>query len=81
MPNRISPDEVAHGRKEIDRLAREQSKDPTEFSVSVFGQPPDKELLKAFEDAGADRVMIRFEGNSEPEVLNALEQIASDILV
>tara|TARA_B100000700_G_scaffold325677_1_gene435061 strand:- start:2888 stop:3715 length:828 start_codon:yes stop_codon:yes gene_type:complete len=80
MPNRISPDEVAKGRQEIDRIAMEQSKNPADFSVSVFGQPPDKELLKAFEESGADRVMIRFEGSSHSEVLRALENIATDIL-
>ena len=80
MPNRISPEEVAKGRQEIDRIAMEQSKNPADFSVSVFGQPPDKELLKAFEEAGADRVMIRFEGSSHSEVLRALENIATDIL-
>ncbi|MQG25595.1 MAG: LLM class F420-dependent oxidoreductase [SAR202 cluster bacterium] len=80
MPNRISPDEVAKGRQEIDRIAMEQSKNPADFSVSVFGQPPDKELLKAFEEAGADRVMIRFEGSSHSEVLRTLENIATDIL-
>ena len=42
MPNRISPEEVAKGRQEIDRIAMEQSKNPADFSVSVFVQPPDK---------------------------------------
>jgi probable F420-dependent oxidoreductase len=80
MPNRVTPEEVGKGRKELNRIALENSKNPRDFSISVFGQPPDKELLHAFEEAGADRIMIRFQGTSESETLRALEDISRNIL-
>ena len=80
MPNRVSPEQVAQGRKELNRLANQAGRDPDSIKISVFGQPPDAELLKAFESAGADRVMVRLQTGPEAQALGELEDVANKVL-
>ncbi len=81
MPNRVTPETVGNGRQELDRLAREAGRDPTSLKVSVFGQPADPELIRDFEAAGADRVMVRLtSGAPEAQALAELEEIARKVL-
>ena len=61
MPNRVSPEDVAKGRATLDELASAAGRDPESIQITVFGQQPDSDLLKRFEEAGADRVTIRLE--------------------
>ena len=46
----------------------------------MFGQQPDADLLKRFEEAGADRVTIRLETADESESLANAERIAEAVL-
>ena len=80
MPNRVTPEDVRLGRGEIDKLCKERGRDPNSISISVYGQPADAELLKAFEDAGANRVMVRLATASEEPALESLRGIASKVL-
>ena len=81
MPNRVTPEIVGNGRRELDRLAREAGRDPSSLKVSVFGQPADPELIRDFEAAGADRVMLRLtSGAAEAPALAELEEIARKVL-
>jgi probable F420-dependent oxidoreductase len=59
LPNRATPEQVRESRATLDRLAREAGRDPARLTISIYGQPPDRDLVKRFEDAGADRVVIR----------------------
>jgi probable F420-dependent oxidoreductase len=80
LPNRVTPDEVKAGRAELDRRAVEAGRDPASIEISVFGQPPDPDLIKRFEDAGAVRVMVRLMATPEQEALTELEAIAKRVL-
>ena len=80
MPNRVTPEDIRQGRIEIDKLCKECGRDPNSISISVYGQPADAELLKAFESAGADRVMVRLATASEEPALESLQEIASKVL-
>ncbi|MCH7801993.1 MAG: LLM class flavin-dependent oxidoreductase, partial [Chloroflexi bacterium] len=80
MPNRVVPDDIQKGRAALDELAQAAGRDPRSIKISVFGQSPDKDLLKAFEDAGADRVMIRVETANEEDTLKNLDSIAETVL-
>ena len=80
MPNRITPPELRQGREEIVRLAQEAGRDPHEIEISVFGQPADPELLKAFEEAGAARAMVFAESAPRDQALRQLDDIAGKLL-
>lgn len=80
MPNRVTPEQVKAGRAKIDELAEAAGRDPNSIQVMVFGQPPERELLKRFEDAGAARVTIRLGTAGEREALQDLEKIAEAVL-
>ena len=80
MPNRVVPEDVQKGRATLDELAEAAGRDPKSIIVSVFGQQPDPDLLKGFEEAGADRVMIRVETASEEDTLKNLHSIAEAVL-
>src|SRR4030095_15033978 len=59
LPNRTTPEAVAAARAKLDILAKQAGRDPKSISISVFGQPPDRDLARRFHDASADRVIIR----------------------
>ena len=80
MPNRVTPDDVAEGRHTLTRLCEERGRDPNSVSISVYGQPADAELLKSFESAGADRVMVRLETAPELQALQSLDNMANKVL-
>ena len=80
MPNRVVPEDVQKGRATLDELAEAAGRDPKSIIVSVFGQQPDAELLMGFEEAGADRVMIRVETANEEDTLKNLHSIAETVL-
>ena len=79
MPNRVVPEDVQKGRATLDELAEAAGRDPKSIIVSVFGQQPDADLLKGFEEAGADRVMIRVETANEEDTLKNLHSIAETV--
>ena len=80
MPNRVVPEDVQKGRATLDELAEAAGRDPKSIIISVFGQQPDADLLKGFEEAGANRVMIRVETANEEDTLKNLHSIAETVL-
>ncbi|MCH8060971.1 MAG: LLM class F420-dependent oxidoreductase [Chloroflexi bacterium] len=80
MPNRVEPEDVAKGRAALDELADAAGRDPSSLEITVYGKPPDRELLKRFEEAGANRVTIRLETLPESEALDELNKIAESVL-
>ena len=59
LPNRVTPEKLREGRATLDRLAKDAGRDPSKITISVHGQPPDRDLLRRFHDAGANRVIVR----------------------
>ena len=80
MPNRITPEQLNAGREEIVRLAQEAGRDPRTIEVSVFGQPADPEILKAYEDAGATRAMVFADSAPRDDALRQLDDFARRLL-
>ncbi len=80
MPNRVTPEQVKQGRATIDELAEAAGRDPSSISVSVYGQPADRELIEQLQDSGADRVMVRLETLPEEECIASMESIAAAVL-
>ena len=80
MPNRVTPEQVAQGRATINELAEAAGRDQSSISVSVYGQPADRELIERLQEAGADRVMVRLPTEPEEECIASLESIAEAVL-
>lgn len=80
MPTAATPEQIAAGRAAIDELADAAGRDPASISISVFGQPADRELLERFAAAGADRVIVRLGSTVGDGVLEDLERIAAAAL-
>ncbi|MCY3543773.1 MAG: LLM class F420-dependent oxidoreductase [Chloroflexi bacterium] len=80
MPNRVTPEQVAQGRATISELAEAEGRDPLSISVSVYGQPADRDLIAQLQEAGADRVMVRLPTEPEDECIASLEGIAEAVL-
>ena len=81
LPNRITPLELRQKRAELDTLAAEAGRDPASLTISIHGQASDREEVKAYLDAGANRVIIRTQPlKSEKEMAAHLEQIAKAVL-
>ncbi len=81
VPDIITPEQVKDGRATLNRLAKEAGRDPTAIRVTVYGQPHDVDLIRRFEDAGADSVNILLPPASEEESLAQIEEIAESLIV
>jgi probable F420-dependent oxidoreductase len=81
LPNRVTPDQLREKRATLDRLAREAGRDPASLTISVHGQPADRDLIERLHDAGATRVIVRpATTKSEPEMVRELTRIAEAVL-
>ena len=62
-------------------MARQAGRDPASISISAFGQPADRELVRSFHDAGANRVIIRPPSAQTEQAMRVeLERIAEAVL-
>ena len=81
LPNRVTPEKLRESRATLDRLAKEAGRDPAAITISVYGQPADRDLLKRLIDAGANRVIVRPSAvKTEAEMGAELERIAEKVL-
>jgi probable F420-dependent oxidoreductase len=81
LPNRVTPDQLREKRATLDRLAKEAGRDPASLTISVHGQPADRDLIARLHDAGATRVIVRpATTKSEPEMVHELTRIAEAVL-
>ena len=81
LPLRISPEELETSRKILDALAGEMGRDPSEITITAYGQNPDRALIRSLFDAGADRVVVRPEHvDTESEMGQQLENIANEVM-
>ena len=81
LPNRITPEKLRESRATLDRLAKDAGRDPSALTISVHGQPADRDLIKRFHDAGATRVIVRpATVKTESEMGSELTRIAEAVL-
>ncbi len=80
MPNRITPDALRSGKQQITELAQAAGRNPDSIEISVFGQPADPELLKAYADAGASRAMVMAQSAPRDDALRQLDDYAAKLL-
>jgi probable F420-dependent oxidoreductase len=81
LPNRITPEQLRASRATLDRLARDAGRDPSTITISVYGQPADRDLVRRLLDAGATRVVVRPETvKTEGQMGAQLTRIAETVL-
>ena len=81
LPNRVTPDQLRESRATLDRLAKESGRDPAALTISVHGQPADRDLVRRLLDAGATRVIIRpATSRTEATMVSELTRIAETVL-
>jgi probable F420-dependent oxidoreductase len=81
MPWMYTPEQSREGRATLNDLAREAGRDPKSIEVVALPAPADPEVLKAYEDAGADGAVVFMMPAPEQEMLGELEQIAQKVLI
>ena len=65
----------------LDAMAAEAGRDPKSITISVYGQPADGPTVKAYLDAGADRVVVRPDHvANDYEMGKQLERMAEAVL-
>ncbi len=81
MPNRISAADLEESRKILDTLAAERGRDPASLTITVYGQPADRDHIQSLLNAGANRVVVRPEHcNTEEEMGQQLERMAEAVI-
>ena len=81
LPNRITPEQLRESRARLDKLAKDAGRNPAAITVSVHGQPGDRDLIRRFHEAGATRVIVRPPVvKTEAEMGTELTKIAEAVL-
>ena len=81
LPNRVTPAQVEESRKKLDAMAAEAGRDPKSITISVYGQLPERDIVRSLIDAGADRVVVRPEHvETEKEMGEQLERMAEAVI-
>jgi alkanesulfonate monooxygenase SsuD/methylene tetrahydromethanopterin reductase-like flavin-dependent oxidoreductase (luciferase family) len=80
MPTRATPDDIKRGRATLDGLARAAGRNPRAIEITIYGEESDPDLLKRYEDAGADRAIVRPPTTEGEAALTGLERIAERVL-
>ncbi|MDA1219415.1 MAG: LLM class F420-dependent oxidoreductase [Chloroflexi bacterium] len=80
LPIRTSPEDIKTARATLSELAEAAGRDPNSISITVSGLTADRDLIDRFEEAGADRVLVRATGVDQVGALSDLEEIARKIL-
>ena len=81
LPNHVTPEQLRESRATLDRLARAAGRDPASITISVYGQPAERDLIKRLHDAGATRVVVRPPAfKTEREMGDGLRKIAEAVL-
>jgi probable F420-dependent oxidoreductase len=68
--------EIKEQLARLRRMAEEKGRDPRTLSTSVFRAPPDKAVLKEYEEAGIDRAVLEIPDESSDEILRLLDRYA-----
>ncbi|ANK82777.1 MAG: LLM class F420-dependent oxidoreductase [Rhizobiales bacterium NRL2] len=68
--------EPGEGMARLKRIAEENDRKPSDFTVSVFRAPPDAATLESYREAGIDRVLFDVPDEGRDAVLELLDKYA-----
>jgi len=80
LPIGVSPEDIKAARETLAELCDSAERDPDSIGITIHSQPADKDLINRFEEAGAERVLVRVTSADQKGVLNELEELASAAL-
>jgi alkanesulfonate monooxygenase SsuD/methylene tetrahydromethanopterin reductase-like flavin-dependent oxidoreductase (luciferase family) len=80
MPWMFTPEQIRQGRAILNDRAREVGRDPHSIEVVAMPVPADPDVVKAYEDAGADGAVVVVMPAAKREMVRELEQIAHQVL-
>jgi probable F420-dependent oxidoreductase len=80
IPVRVTPDMVRAARASLSELAESSGRDPKTISITIHGQPADADMIKRFEEASADRVLVGVSAADHESTLAQLDEIAQKVL-
>ena len=80
-PEKVTPEDLPERRATLHGLAREAGRDPAGLPISIFGKPPEVDIVTAYLEAGADRVVVGpgFAEN-EADCIDQMRAVAEKIL-
>lgn len=76
IPIDVTPGQVKVARETLNRLSEVAGRDPASIDISVVGLAADRDNVKRYEDAGADRVSFSVSHANETESFVQLDSIA-----
>jgi probable F420-dependent oxidoreductase len=77
---RVSPDQMKEGCRKLQEVCAEMGRDYESIDISAYAQPPDPDLLRRYEEAGASRATIRVADYPGSPNLPSLEEAAERVL-
>ena len=77
---RVSPDQMKEGCQKLRQVCEEMGRDYGSIEISAYAQPPDPDLLCQYEEAGAERAIVRAADYPGSPSLPSLEEIAEKVL-
>jgi alkanesulfonate monooxygenase SsuD/methylene tetrahydromethanopterin reductase-like flavin-dependent oxidoreductase (luciferase family) len=77
----VKPAELEAGRKRIEGLYRERGRNPAALDITLFGCRPNKEEVKTWYSAGANRILFVLRPEPARDTLQRIEKIAEVALV
>ena len=81
LPIRVTPEDIKNAKATLGELAAAAGRDPHAIEITVYGEASDPDVLKRFEDAGADRVIVRLQTTEGEAALAELERMAEQLFV
>ncbi len=75
-PWHASPEEVAEGRRTLNEECERAGRDPGSTTITVFTGRSGSELVGAYREAGADRVVFTMDSTPERDPFGRLERLA-----
>lgn len=76
VPIRVSPDELATGRQELNNECERINRDPKTTTITMFSDTSNPWKVKDYAEAGADRVVFTVPSTSDEDPFGQVEAIA-----
>ena len=75
-PWMISPNDLAAGRRELDRECERVGRDPATTTITVFSSRSNRSKVRDYARAGADRIVFTVASTPDRDPFGQVEEIA-----